>query len=175
MPIYTRKGDKGETTLYGGEKVAKDHARLEACGSVDELNSFIGLALSEAEQRDVRDALKGIQSNLFELGADLACLGESNRINEKHVGGLEELIGNLEQELEPLHKFLLPRGTKLASQLQVCRAVCRRAERRTVALSKSENINPHCIIYLNRLSSLLFQLARVANKRAGVSEQEWLH
>src|SRR3989338_9046401 len=163
MPIYTRKGDKGETSLFGGKRVGKDCACLGVCGSIDELNSLIGLALSEIEEEDVRGVLKQLQVDLFWLGADLATPGGSKRITQEHTARLESTIEKFEGELQPLHKFIMPRGTRGASLLHVCRTVCRRAERDVVELSKEERINTECMAYLNRLSSLLFELARVAN------------
>ena len=179
MPIYTRTGDKGETALYGGGRIGKEHARIEAYGSVDELNSFVGLAISRLEERDadLKSILKKIQNDLFALGADLATPMDSKaktkRITAEHTANIEKTIDQLEKDLPELHKFILPGGSPWASLLHICRTVCRRAERNVVALGKKEKINDECIKYLNRLSSLFFELARVLNRRAGVKEEEW--
>ena len=178
MPIYTRTGDRGETGLFGGHRVGKDHLRIAAYGAVDELNSFTGIARSQARDADILGELKKVQGGLFELGADLATPPDSEaskakRITPEHTKRIEAAIAVFEKELPELHTFILPGGSPLAASLHVCRAVCRRAERNVVALSKAGPINPDCITYLNRLSSLFFELARAANVRAHAAEEAW--
>jgi len=177
MPVYTRKGDKGETCRCGGAKVGKEHICIEVCGYVDELNSFVGLARSHFHSSDITDVLKRIQRELFELGADLSSPLTSSskvkRITPEHTKALEASIAQFEKELKPLHNFILPAGTPPATTLHICRSVCRRAERRVVAFSKKEKVNGECMVYLNRLSSLFFEMARAVNRRAGVNEEEW--
>jgi len=177
MPVYTRKGDKGETCRCGGAKVGKEHPCMDVCGYVDELNSFTGLARSKFGPSDFSSILDRIQQELFELGADLSTPMHSKskvkRITPAHTVRLEADIGKFEKELAPLHNFILPGGIPPASLLHVCRTICRRAERRVVAFSKAEKVNPEAMVYLNRLSSLFFEMARAANKRAGVGEEVW--
>lgn len=169
-------GDKGETGLFGGRRVPKDNIRIEAYGSVDELNSFVGLAASFASSERVRSILEEIQSDLFVLGSDLAAPKEDAhvpRVTKAMIEILDRGLEEIEAELEKLHKFVLPGGAKQASLLHVARSVARRAERRVVALAGKEKINQSCIVYLNRLSSILFALARYENKMSGQREKEW--
>jgi cob(I)alamin adenosyltransferase len=178
MPIYTKTGDKGETGLFGGGRVGKDHVRIGAYGVVDELNAFVGVARSQLRDVDILDELKRVQNDLFALGADLATPMDSKaakimRITPEHTAKVEATIAIFEKELPQLHSFILPGGSPAAATLHVCRTVCRRAERKVVKLSKSEPSNEECIVYLNRLSSLFFELARVVNKRAYINEEEW--
>lgn len=181
MPIYTRTGDQGTTSLVGGERVSKDDPRVAAYGSVDEANSFLGLARSLLpETLEELDALlSAIQHTLFELGADLATLPGSQaeryvrRIEPDDVTELEAAIDRLEAELPALRYFVLPSGTSAAAAIHVARAVVRRAEREAVAASKSAEVNPEAIRYLNRLSDLLFVLARTVNRAMGVEETRW--
>ncbi len=178
MKGYTRTGDRGETGLYGGTRVGKENPRVEAYGAVDELNSQIGLARAIVKDAKTKKILKSVQEDLFTLGGDLASeLVSANvpRISKTHVANLEKTIDSIHSELKPLRRFILPTGSVSSAQLQVARAVCRRAERRVAALAKVESINPDAIPYLNRLSSLLFDLARAANKRDRVREEEWTH
>lgn len=163
------KGDKGETDLLG-KRISKCDCRVEACGSIDELNSFIGLIRSTLQNRDIDSLLEKIQSDLFLLGSDL--ISKQTKISEANVKFLERMIEQYEIGLPTLKGFVLPAGSQTASLLHVARTVCRRAERNIVALSKKRKINPKAIAYVNRLSDLLFTLARVVNKRAGVSEKE---
>lgn len=180
--IYTRTGDDGTTALFGGPRVGKTHPRLEAYGTVDETNAHIGLALSfvghDTAVKQVRPILERIQRTLFTLGADLATPEETQspvpRIQQSHTQQVEEDIDALSQELPPLEHFILPGGTKGASCLQVARTTCRRAERLTVAAAELEPINEEAIRYLNRLSDLLFVLARTLNRTAGVEDVQWL-
>ncbi|HEV2120484.1 MAG TPA: cob(I)yrinic acid a,c-diamide adenosyltransferase [Candidatus Bathyarchaeia archaeon] len=178
MKAYTRTGDKGETGLYGGTRVGKENPRVEAYGAVDELNSQIGLARAIVKDAKTKRILKTVQEDLFTLGGDLASeLVSANipRINKSHVDDLEKTIDAIHIGLKPLRRFILPTGSVAAAQLQVARAVCRRAERRIVALAKIESINPEAIPYVNRLSSLLFDLSRWTNQRDKVKEEEWTH
>lgn len=171
--IYTRTGDKGGTALGDGRRVAKEHARIEAYGTVDELNAALGLAISAGLDAEGAGLLQRIQNDLFDLGADL-CVPEDRRrgrkrarpalrLTEGHVKPLEEAIDRFNGALNPLRSFVLPGGSTASSWLHLARTVCRRAERRVVALARKEKVNPQTIIYLNRLSDLLFVMARRAN------------
>jgi cob(I)alamin adenosyltransferase len=176
MKIYTKTGDAGETGLFGGPRVRKDHARIEAFGTVDELNSELGIVRTHAPAATFDPLLRRIQNELFDLGAQLATPGQADeRITATHVASLEAEIDRHEEELEPLKNFILPAGTPLAAQIHVARTVCRRAERRVVTLAGQSNatIPANAIEYLNRLGDLLFVLARVANRRAGVIDDPW--
>ena len=178
MKGYTRTGDRGETGLYGGTRVGKENPRVEAYGAVDELNSQIGLARAIVKDPKTKKILKTIQEDLFTLGGDLASeLVSANvpRISKSHVDNLEKTIDAIHVKLRPLRRFILPTGSVAGAQFHVARAVCRRAERRVVALAKIEAINPDAVPYVNRLSSLLFDLARAANQRDKVREEEWTH
>jgi cob(I)alamin adenosyltransferase len=246
MKIYTRTGDRGETSLLGGRRARKSSQRVEAYGTVDELNAFLGLALAYSgsglggigpqdsvgqEQNDLGSAIAAVQKELFLLGADLAqpsvagspdvagspaaasgsnaaespaeassadesgpsgssdpatsgatahaattpgasgaAQSAERRITAGHVRRLESLIDQFQQEVQPLHSFIMPGGSPLSAYLHVARTVARRAERQAVALSETDEVNPQAIAYLNRLSDLLFVMARVANRRAGVAE-----
>ena len=178
MKGYTRTGDRGETGLYGGTRVGKENPRVEAYGAVDELNSQIGLARAIAKDGKTKKILKNVQEDLFTLGGDLASelvSAKVPRINKSHVNNLEKTIDSIHDELKPLRRFILPTGSARAAQLHVARSVCRRAERRIASLAKIESINPEAIPYVNRLSSLLFDLARWANQLDKVKEEEWTH
>jgi cob(I)alamin adenosyltransferase len=179
--IYTRTGDAGTTGLFGGARVGKDDARVEAYGEVDELNAAIGAALA-AEPLPRIDAVLGpIQRDLFSLGALLATPDREAmqeqlakaRIDTARIAELEGAIDDGESELEPLRRFVLPGGTPKSAALHVARTICRRAERRVVQLGRSVALPPLVIVYLNRLSDLLFVLARVALRRAGATEATW--
>ena len=176
--VYTKTGDAGETSLVDGSRVSKAHERVAAYGDVDELNSLLGLArvgLPDAQLADAQldAALSKIQNELFIVGADLASplTIQVPRVDETHIAELEQLIDSLLEELEPLREFILPGGTQLGASLHLARTVARRAERSIVTLAAREEINEQALIYLNRLSDLLFVMARVANQRAGVREQ----
>ncbi|HXG92848.1 MAG TPA: cob(I)yrinic acid a,c-diamide adenosyltransferase [Blastocatellia bacterium] len=171
--VYTRTGDKGETSLVGGKRVSKASLRVESYGEVDELNSVIGLARARLDDKEIDDALSLIQNDLFTLGADLASPAdvEVPRINESFIATLEELADRFLARLEPLKEFILPGGSEAGATLHLARAVARRAERRVVALAGAEEVNPQAIIYLNRLSDLLFILARAVNHRAHAPEK----
>jgi cob(I)alamin adenosyltransferase len=171
--VYTRTGDQGQTSLVGGERVSKASPRVDAYGEVDELNSLIGLARARLHEIDIDEALGIVQNDLFTLGADLASpeTVQVPRIDESFITRLEELADRFLAELEPLKEFILPGGSESGAALHLCRTVARRAERRVVDLSETERLNPAVIAYLNRLSDLLFILARAVNKRASVPEK----
>jgi cob(I)alamin adenosyltransferase len=171
--VYTRTGDSGETSLVGGARVSKASLRVEAYGDVDELNSLIGFARSLGDDTEIDEALALVQNDLFTVGGDLASPSgiEVPRVGEEFVASLEALSDRFLKELEPLTEFILPGGCEAGATLHLARTVARRAERRVVALSEAEEINSETIIYLNRLSDLLFILARVVNRRAAVPEK----
>ena len=171
--VYTRTGDGGDTSLVGGTRVSKAHPRVEAYGEVDELNSVIGFARSRLSDTEVDSTLAAIQNDLFTVGGDLASPQsvEVPRVSELLVKRLEDLSDKYLAQLEPLKEFILPGGSEAGAAIHLARTVARRAERRVVALAEAESINPELVIYLNRLSDLLFVLARVINTRAGVSEK----
>ena len=171
--VYTKTGDKGETSLVGGARVSKASLRVEAYGDVDELNSIIGLARASLQDGQIDEALSLIQNDLFTLGADLASPSEIEvpRIQTSFIETLEELSDRFLAELEPLKEFILPGGSKAGATLHLARTVARRTERRAVKLSEAENVNELAVVYLNRLSDLLFILARVVNRRGGVPEK----
>jgi cob(I)alamin adenosyltransferase len=174
--IYTRTGDSGETSLGDGSRVRKLDPRIGAFGTVDELNSLIGLALAAAVDGEHRTALERIQNELFDLGADLSVpfeIGDRLRIEQPAVERLEEDCDCFNAGLDPLKSFVLPGGTEAAARLQVARAVCRRAEREALTASGQVEINPLALVYLNRLSDLLFILARSANAAGGADEPLW--
>jgi len=176
MKIYTKTGDAGQTGLFGGPRVTKDHARIEAFGTVDELNSHLGLVRTLPGADGFDPLLRRIQCELFDLGAQLATPGAvEERITTGHVEFLEREIDRHEAALEPLTCFILPTGTPLAATMHVARTVCRRAERRVVTLAGrlETTIPANAIEYLNRLGDLLFVLARVANRQDGVADDPW--
>ncbi len=163
--IYTRTGDNGTTRLGNNEAVSKTDVRIECCGAVDELNCILGLALISDLPSAAADLVASIQNDLFDLGADL-CLPDGNtglRVSARQVSRLEEAIDQINANLEPLNSFLLPGGSRAASWLHLARAVCRRAERRVWQLRETETVNENVSSYLNRLSDLLFVMARNAN------------
>lgn len=168
--IYTRTGDDGETGIGDGTRISKLHDRIAAGGSVDETNSMLGAAAAHCEDAAVRDLLQRLQQQLFDLGADISCPWDPDaaedrcpRVTAAHVAWLEQQIDRANADLCPLTSFVLPGGNKLAAFLHVSRSVCRRAEVDTFRLQTSARINPQIVVYLNRLSDLLFVLARVAN------------
>ena len=184
MKIYTKTGDRGETGLFGGGRVPKDHVRVAAYGEVDELNSVIGVAIAQLGaplQPDLGPGLREVQADLFVVGANLATPAEGGRANPHvpvldpaRITALEAWIDAAEGELEPLRHFVLPGGTPAAAALHLARTVCRRAERRVVTLAREAHVDPDHAIYLNRLSDLLFTLARLANHRAGLPDVPWV-
>lgn len=184
--IYTKTGDRGQTGLIGGRRVGKDSPRIEAYGDVDELNSVLGMALGILHQGFMPDAhaqrlgamIESLQNELFELGSQLATppngvSGASPVISSQDCVRMEEWIDGLESELPPLSRFILPGGHVLPATLHLARSVCRRAERRCVALSKTEYVAGEALAYLNRLSDLLFVCARWAQMKLGVEEKPW--
>ncbi|HEX6068727.1 MAG TPA: cob(I)yrinic acid a,c-diamide adenosyltransferase [Longimicrobiaceae bacterium] len=187
MKIYTRTGDRGETGLFGGQRVAKDHVRVEACGDVDELNAVVGIAIGHLGTEDLPEVarrLRVLQGDLFVIGANLATPApeDGGRPNDyipaiarERVSEMEEWIDQAEGELPPLTSFILPAGTGGSAALHLARTVCRRAERRVISLSKQATIDAGAIVFLNRLSDLLFVWARLANHRAGVPDIPWEH
>jgi len=177
MKIYTKKGDSGDTSLFGGQRVSKSTERIEAYGTVDELNSYVGLATSYDLSEKGTDLLRTVQELLFTLGADLATPPSSEariaRIAEKDIRFLEDAIDDMEENLQPLKNFILPGGSQPGATLHVARTVCRRAERAAVACQETDDISDACIKFLNRLSDFLFVIARYENKQAGVREETW--
>ena len=178
MKIYTKTGDAGETGLYGGTRVPKDAMRVEACGTVDELNACIGFVRSQIQDEEINAILHRIQNELFDIGADLATLdahpkATSLRIPPTLTTELESQIDQFEEQLPPLKNFILPGGSAGGAAIHLARTVCRRAERCVVSLAKGETVNPEVLIYLNRLSDLLFVLARTVNHRLDESEPLW--
>jgi cob(I)alamin adenosyltransferase len=174
--LYTRRGDKGETSLYGPQRVSKDSPRVEAYGTIDELNSYLGVIISGCRDSMTTKSLKAVQKMLFIAGADLASdQGSQNvpRISSADTLKIETMTDELLSRLPSLRNFILPGGTRLASELHFARTICRRAERRVVAASKSERLNSELIPFLNRLSSYLFNLARATNAKSGKKEETW--
>jgi len=177
--IYTGTGDQGTTGLFGGARVEKDDARVEAYGAVDELNACLGVAAAHLEPGPLTDNLAAIQGDLFTLGAELGCVpGKEDRLGLTLISAadahrLEGLIDELETHLAPLKTFILPDGTPAAAFLHQARTVCRRAERRVVAAGRQTPIRAEVLIYLNRLSDLLFVIAREANRLAAREERAW--
>jgi cob(I)alamin adenosyltransferase len=179
VKIYTRTGDTGETALFDNSRVSKADPRVDAYGEVDELNACLGTALAAGMNRDVATIVETIQKDLFAVGARLA--DPSSRIADRvtkaavttdSISALEVAIDRLETELPPLKRFILPGGSPAGALLHLARTVCRRAERRVVALGP-DAVEPGVIVYLNRLSDLLFVMARAVNHRAGIPETEW--
>ena len=181
MKIYTRSGDEGDTGLFGGGRVPKDHPRVAAYGDVDELNSALGAARAAAPPQDFDGLLESVQRDLFAIGGQLATPDpervrralEKAELSEQRVSELERAIDSADGELPVLQAFVLPAGTPKAAALHVARTVCRRAERSVVRLARETEVPPLFITYLNRLSDLLFTLARLANHRAGIGDSAW--
>jgi cob(I)alamin adenosyltransferase len=186
--VYTRTGDQGQTALVGGKRVAKDTARIEAYGTLDELNAVLGIArvfnlesagAANEQSRDrIERILRGLQNELFDLGSELATPKDAEyegmfRVGPKEVQALERLMDELQADLEPLNSFVLPGGGKVSAFLHQARTVCRRAERLVLRLSREEEIGPWPLRYLNRLSDLLFVLARWSAKQKGEPEFLW--
>ena len=181
MKIYTRTGDLGDTGLFGGERISKASTRVDAYGDVDELNSVLGVVRQHRFGKDADDdfdrLLAGIQSRLFDLGAELSNAKGKDLgiplVDDSDILAMENAIDRAEDEVAPLKVFVIPGGSPLGANLHVARTVCRRAERRVVALSGETPLRPEVVRYLNRLSDLLFTLARLANHRAGVGDVPW--
>jgi cob(I)alamin adenosyltransferase len=183
VKIYTKRGDRGETDLFGGERVGKDAQRVAAYGDVDELNASLGAAAAAGVDHALDDSLQAIQSALFDLGSSLATPDPAHRakagitgVETSDIEALEALIDRLEAGLEPLSSFILPGGTPSASAFHVARTVCRRAERAVVRLASNEeeSVEESSLRYLNRLSDLLFVIARHENARQGVADVAWV-
>ncbi len=174
MRIYTRSGDAGETGLFGGRRVRKDDLRIEAGGAVDELNAHIGVCRARTTGEVDDGLLGGLQADLLLVGADLAAPEGAPRVGPAQLAALEAAIDACSARLPPLRNFILPGGSDLAAALHVARTVARRAERRCVALAAAASVPPHVLAYLNRLSDLLFVLARQANRAAGSAEEAWI-
>lgn len=184
MKLYTRSGDDGTTGLFGAGRVPKDHTRVTAYGEVDELNATLGVAVVLCNEHDsvierIGAMLRAVQNTLFDLGADLATPPDSKhehqikRIGERHIQGLEKAIDEIDSGNAALKQFILPGGTELAARLHLARTICRRAERAVVTLTHSESVNDATLVYLNRLSDLLFAMARRANAAAGHTDVLW--
>lgn len=169
------------TSLYGGRRIPKFHARMDVVGTLDELNATIGLVVSELTDEGIREMLTSVQNTLFNIGAEVAeggtkvgrMIDDSLRVSEGMDATLEEWIDRFDEELPQLTNFILPGGSPVGARLHHARTVCRRAERTLAVLSEKESANPHSLKYVNRLSDLLFVLARTVNHRAGVVEQSW--
>jgi cob(I)alamin adenosyltransferase len=179
--IYTKTGDEGLTSLYGGQRVPKYQPRVEVFGSLDELNANIGLALTEVRDEKLRERLRMIQNILFNVGAEAAeggtkarrMIDDALRVNPMRVADLERWIDDYESELPRLTGFILPGGSPAGARLHLARAVCRRAERKLAHLNELEEVNPASLMYLNRLSDFLFVAARFANAQANATEHNW--
>jgi cob(I)alamin adenosyltransferase len=172
--IYTRTGDDGTTGLTDGSRIAKDALRIEAMGAVDELNSAVGVLLANELDDTSRGTLTDIQHSLFDLGGELSMPGTSV-VSDDRVSALEDRLDVMNSALAPLKEFILPGGSRAAADCHLARAICRRAERRLHSLSKNDPVNPVSIRFLNRLSDLLFVMARHINKGAGIADVFWRH
>ena len=180
MKIYTKTGDKGETGLFGGDRVPKDSPRIRAYGTIDELNAFIGLSITEIKDNSVKSLLGDIQNKLFIIGSDLATPDNDKtkklniyRTPVQYYEKIEKHIDEYEVKLDEIRNFILPGGSKSASLLHVCRTIARRAERELVALNNTEKIGDNIIIFINRLSDLFFVLSRYENKVSGFEDIKW--
>ena len=179
MKIYTKTGDAGQTGLFGGPRVAKDDLRIEAYGTVDELNAALGVVRAAMPPARIEEVLLRVQHELFVVGAQLATPKPAEKgvpmVDEAHIAAAERDIDHFEDRLPPLKEFILPGGTSVAAQIHLARAICRRAERRVVTFSSSaaDSATPTLLAYLNRLGDLLFVLARAANQHAGRGEATW--
>ena len=176
VKIYTKTGDNGTTGLIGGKRIKKSNPRIKAYGVIDELNAMLGIILASKLYPDIRKVLTQIQHNLFVVGADLAnpnLVNNSNRVSTDMIKFLEVQIDKLENDLPSITYFILPGGDLVASQLHLARAICRRAEVKIVELSEVDKINKVCQVYINRLSDLLFVIARTINKRKKIKDIAW--
>ncbi len=177
MKIYTKTGDTGETSLFGGKRVPKDHLRIEAYGTIDELNSFLGVLFDSLEDDTQKSQINAIQSNLFTIGSILANEGKTSEfipdLNDSSIAILENAMDNMDEQLAALTNFILPGGHTVVSFCHIARCVCRRAERRLVELDHLELVDPKLIKYLNRLSDYLFVLSRKIAKDFNVKELIW--
>jgi cob(I)alamin adenosyltransferase len=175
--ICTRTGDNGTTGLGDGSRTDKDDPRIEAIGAIDELNSALGLLLSHELPGNLQDRLSRVQHRLFDVGGELCLPGQPARhvVNSEQIEELEATLEELNADLPPLREFILPGGSPAAAACHLARTICRRAERRLVSLGKVEDLNPAGIMYLNRLSDLLFVMARQLNRLAGKTDVYWRH
>lgn len=180
--LYTRTGDAGKTALFGGKRVPKDHQRVAAYGTIDELNAVLGVAVSFVRQKRLIKQLQTVQNELFDIGAELASdrpvrraakRKDAFQLDDTRTAWLERLIDDYDARVPPLRTFVLPAGSRAAAFLHHARTVCRRAEREVVTLARKERVNPAILTYLNRLNDLLFVLARYANKAARRKELLW--
>lgn len=185
MKLYTRTGDDGTTGLFGNQRVSKDHPRVEAYGTIDELNAALGFAAAQCDPESpfesaVLDILAQLQSRLFDIGADVATPeGDKHeskiiRITDEMVEEAERWIDEIDAGNNPMKSFIMPGGSELAARLHLARTVCRRAERTMIALNHSEPVSRGAIVYVNRVSDLLFAMARRANREAGVDDVPWV-
>jgi len=182
MKLYTKTGDRGRTGLRGGKRVPKDSLRIKAIGEVDELNALLGLCWASNKDQKTSKVLHQLQQELFELGTDLSTplsvqkkiKPVIKRISAEQVNQLEQFVDEYTEQVEPLKNFILPGGSQTAGYLHLGRAVCRRAERVVAALAKKEKIGNYVLPYLNRLSDLLFVMARFSNLKAKIHEEKWL-
>lgn len=179
MPFFTRTGDNGETNLFSGERISKNSQRMSVEGNLDELNSLVGLSITQIKDENMRNILFQVQNDLFVIGSEIAT-PEKEKVSYKipeitadHVRRIEDYTNEIGNKIEPLQKFILPGGTVNAALFHTVRAVCRRTERSIVALAENEKINEEILKYCNRLSSLFFVLARFENKNSGVKDVEW--
>lgn len=173
MPIYTKTGDSGSTSLFGGKRVLKCEELVDVYGSIDELNSWVGKIASEIESSDVQAFLSAIQQDLFVIGSHLAGWDADIHALPKRVQEMEARIDVLDDTLPKLQNFILPGGTLLASDVHIARAICRRVERQAVSLAQKQEVDGRILMYLNRLSDLFFMLARFINHEAGIVEVTW--
>lgn len=173
MKIYTKTGDKGTTSLYGGKRVKKNHPRIKVCGSIDELNSLLGVALTKLEDKKVKEFIEQVQKDLFLIGTNLSDAPANLDIFSQRVEEMEKYIDEFSEKLPKLKNFILPRGNEAACYLFFARAVARRLERELVALSDKESVDEKILVYFNRLSDLLFVMGRYVNFKKGTEEEIW--
>jgi len=178
MKAFNKSGDVIHTFLFGGETIAKDALIVDAYGTIDELNTFIGLARAKIEDKDITDILADVQETLLNVGSDLATPLDKpvpvERIGKDKFNQLEKIMEKYEKEMKPINRFVIPGGSEQSALLHVARSVARRAERRLVTVKKERQINDNILIYINRLSDLLFVLARTMNKRKDVQDELWV-
>ena len=178
MKIYTGSGDKGDTSLYGGTTIRKDHPKVAVYGSLDELNSMLGIVCVKVSEAAIVSELQRVQNEIFDLSAEVAADERGvgmleNKISNEHYERLEKTMDRWNEQLEPLKKFILPGGSESATFAHVARTICRRAERELTALASIEQVRPDCLVYLNRLSDWIFVLARLLNKLNGKDDVFW--
>ena len=176
VKIYTKTGDDGTTGIQNGTRISKSDSRIQAYGMVDEINSCLGVILSKIDEKDLKNLITKIQNDLFVVGSDLSnpnLKNTQNRVNDEMIMTLEENIDKLENNLSPITNFILPGGHEIAALIHVSRSITRRAETFVISLSEKEKISANCMIYLNRLSDLLFVIARTINQRKNVKDIIW--